>query len=391
MRIAYVCADPGVPVFGRKGCSIHVQEVIRAFRLEGARIELFATRMGGSPPRDFDGLAHALPAPDRLPSASRERASLAANRALRAALASRGRFDLVYERYSLWSHAAIDAAARQGTPALLEVNAPLIDEQATHRGLVDRENAQRVADRVFDAATALVAVSNGVAEYLVGQGVPPSRVRVISNGVDTGRFGPHVSPAWPSGPRTFTVGFVGTLKPWHGLATLVESFHRVRRAMPEARLLVVGDGPERAGLEAQIAKRGLTGAVRLTGAVDPAEVPGWVASMDVAVAPYPPLGDFYFSPLKVYEYMAGGVPVVASRIGELSALIRDRFTGYLCAPGDAAAFAEAIIAIGRDDVLRDVMGRAARATICERHTWRAVARRLLALVPHPTLERGRVA
>ncbi len=87
------------------------------------------------------------------------------------------------------------------------------------------------------------------------------------------------------------------MKPWHGLETLVEAFARLHRQAPTTtRLLIVGDGPQREWLSDTLAERGLLEAAHFTGAVDPEEVPVCLASMDVAVAPYPELSDFYFSP-----------------------------------------------------------------------------------------------
>ena len=90
-----------------------------------------------------------------------------------------------------------------------------------------------------------------------------------------------------------------------------------------------------------LADRGLTNRTELTGAVEPAEIPALLARMDIAVAPYPDLADFYFSPLKVMEYMAAGRAVVASRIGDIDGLIRHGETGLLCAAGDRDALAQA--------------------------------------------------
>jgi hypothetical protein len=167
MRIAYICADPGVPVFGQKGCSIHVQEVIRSLLRQGVQVELFATRLGGDPPAGLETVTvHQLPAIPKGEQAAREQAALSANLDLRLALEQEAPFDLVYERYSLWSFTAMEYAQAVGIPGLLEVNAPLIEEQEKHRGLCDRASAQRVAERVFSAATALIAVSEEIKTYL---------------------------------------------------------------------------------------------------------------------------------------------------------------------------------------------------------------------------------
>ncbi|HRP96657.1 MAG TPA: glycosyltransferase [Rhodocyclaceae bacterium] len=381
-RVAYVCADPGVPVFGSKGASIHVQEVVRAMRRAGAEVELFATRLGGEPPPDLDGIVvHRLPEPGHGEPAARERAALAANRSLRAALAEAGPYELIYERYALWSHAAMDHARAAGCAGLLEVNAPLVDEQAVHRTLVHRAAAERVAARVFAAAHALIAVSSGVGAYLAIYPRARQRIVVIPNGVDPARFPAARFAKRPplAAGNCFTIGFVGTLKPWHGLDVLVEAFARLHARDPGVRLLIVGDGPERAAIEAALANRALTAVVRLTGAVAPHEVPDWLAAMDVGVAPYPDLAGFYFSPLKLYEYMAAALPVVASDVGDLHHVVRHGVTGLLCTPGDVDALETALASLRRDAALRRRLGAAARMAVLNGHTWDAVVARILDL------------
>src|SRR2546422_1018511 len=172
MRIAYVCADPGVPVFGRKGCSVHVQEMLRALQGHGAGVDLFAARVDEAPPSGLESLPihHLTPVGDGDPS-SHAAAIAALNDQLAALLDRAGPYDLVYERYSLWSLAAMEHAATAGVPGLLEVNAPLIEEQAAYRGLRDAAGADRVAARAFRAASVLLAVSAEVAAWLERRGV----------------------------------------------------------------------------------------------------------------------------------------------------------------------------------------------------------------------------
>jgi glycosyltransferase involved in cell wall biosynthesis len=380
MRIAYICADPGVPVFGQKGCSIHVQEVIRSLLRQGAQVELFATRLGGDPPAGLETVTlHQLPAIPKGEQAAREQAALSANLDLRLALEREAPFDLVYERYSLWSFTAIEYAQGVGIPGILEVNAPLIEEQEKHRGLCDRTSAERVAERVFSAATALIAVSEEIKTYLEGYPEVGQRVHVIPNGVNPDRFLSNIKPSIPASPGTFTVGFVGTLKPWHGLPILVEAFNRLYQQSSDIRLLIVGDGPERENLVADLSARGLLDAAHFTGAVAPSEIPGLLASMTVAVAPYPAQTDFYFSPLKVYEYMAAGLPVVASHIGQLKSLIEDEANGLLVPPGDSVALATALDRLRQDPNLATRLGQAARKAMMQNHIWDSVTEHILHL------------
>jgi len=375
MRVAYVCADAGVPVFGRKGASVHVQGVLAAFLRAGAEVDLLAARTGGAVPPALAGVrVHALPRPPETGDpGERERAGMAANAELAAALFRLGPVDLVYERYSLWSHAAMEHDA----PTVLEVNAPLPEEHAAHRGLVHRAEARATARRVLGAADVVAAVSTPVARWAAELGA--AAVEVTPNGVDPERFA--VLPARGDGP--FTVGFLGTLKPWHGLDDLVRAFAILRQRRPDARLLVVGDGPGRAALASDLAARGLARAAELTGAVEPAQVPAQLARMDVAVAPYPADGPGYFSPLKVVEAMAAGLPVVASAIGDVPLVVRDGVTGVLVPPGEPAAIAAALDALARAPRVRERIGALARRDVLAHRTWDAIVTRLTARAVPP--------
>lgn len=386
MRIAYVCADPGIPVFGTKGASVHVQEVIRVLLGAGHTVELFCRRSGGSPAGPLaratdEGrlLTHRLKRVTGGDLADRERRLTHADAEMRSALAAaagRRGFDAVYERYSLFSRAGTAYAAAHGIPSVLEVNAPLPLEQARHRGLVHVAEASTVARDVLAVATAAVCVSEPVAAWARRQS-PRAHVVVEPNGVDTDR----IRPAPRSGRRPFTVGFVGTLKPWHGTETLLEAFGRVVPAVPDARLVLVGDGPQAEPLRRLAHERGLADAVTFTGSVAPSEVPGWLGAMDVAAAPYPApemSGETYFSPLKVLEYMAAGLPVVASAVGQLTDLVCHERDGVLVPASDPAALAAALTQLAAQPQRRHRLGRAARQTVEQARTWGQVVRRSFA-------------
>lgn len=375
MKAAYICADPGIPVFGHKGCSIHVQEVIRSLLQKNVQISLFTTRLGNETPPDFQKVkVYQLPTIPKVEPAVRERVARSINPDLELELTLAQPFDFVYERYSLWSYSGMEYARKMGIPGILEVNAPLILEQDKHRGLIDREQAEAIARRVFQAASTIIAVSREVKDYVSQYVTDTDKIQVIPNGVNPQRFTGNVSG---KDTQQFTVGFVGSLKPWHGLPILVDAFARFQRTYPQTRLLIVGDGKERDRLVQEIAARNLESAVHLTGAVPPKTIPHWLAQMDVAVAPYPPSKDFYFSPLKVYEYIAAGLPVVASNIGQISEIIDDGVNGVLVPPGDATALADALEQLWRSPLLRRRLGDSARAKILQHHTWERVVEKIL--------------
>src|SRR5262249_48143754 len=155
----------------------------------------------GAPPPGLEGVPfHGLPAIRGSDYAVREQAALAANQVLRATLEREGPYDLVYERYSLWSFAGMEYARAANVPGLLEVNAPLIEEQAQHRVLLDRAGALRVAERVFAAADILIAVSDEVKNYLHQFDGAADRTHVIPNGVNPNRFPPGFAPSLPGSP-----------------------------------------------------------------------------------------------------------------------------------------------------------------------------------------------
>ncbi|MCL3883147.1 glycosyltransferase family 4 protein [Marivita sp. GX14005] len=368
MRIAYVCTDPGIPCFGTKGASIHVQEMLRAFVSRGAEVTLISPNLSGTVPADLRAVRHValsgLPKGDR---AARERALIELNGAVEAALIAQGPFDMVYERHALFAHAAMEWASQSGIPGILEINAPLIEEQQRHRSLALPSEAEASARRAITAAETVSAVSPEVGRYARSLG--SLNVRVIPNAVNPARF-PARQPA--EGP--FTVGFLGTLKPWHDVATLIDAFALLRAGpAPDARLLIVGDGPERAGYEARLAALGLAHAAEFTGALGAAEVPEALSRMHVAAAPYSGAQEFYFSPLKLYEYMAAGLPVVASRVGHLDEVVAHGRTGLLCPPDDADALAAAFTRLAEAPDMRARLGRTARAEVLAHHTWDNVA------------------
>ncbi|MWV60280.1 glycosyltransferase family 4 protein [Rathayibacter sp. VKM Ac-2754] len=369
MRVAFVCADPGVPVFGSKGSSVHVQEILRAVRARGHEVRVYCARRGGSVPVDLADvpvLEHRTRVQD---PAERERAVAESAVHLAEAVVLDG-CDLVYERYSLFSRASAVVSRALGVPAVVEVNSPLIEEQREHRILVDEQGARESTRALLSSAAVVACVSAPVARWARAHGA--SAPLLVPNGVNTTRIvpGPARSEAVP------TVGFVGTLKPWHGVGTLLDAAARLERGV--VRLVVVGDGPEGAALREQALRLGLD--VEFTGAIDPEDMPRQLARIDIGVAPYG-AGDDYFSPLKVYEYLAAGLPVVASRVGQVPRIVRHGETGLLVDPHDASALAEALRSLAADPALRRRMSAAARATAVAEHDWTRVLGRILDAVP----------
>jgi glycosyltransferase involved in cell wall biosynthesis len=374
MRVAYVCADIGVPVFGSKGCSIHVQEIVRTFLKRGDQVELFAARLGGDLPEEFRQCGiHAFPPEATKDPANREIAAQKVAMRIHAAMETKGPFDVVYERYSLWSQAGPRFAQENNLPSILEINAPLIREQHQHRALVNKALALTTSQLAFSQASSLATVSQEVAKSITEDfHIDPRKLHVIPNGVDIERFSPNVAPCLPS--KKFTVGFVGSLKPWHGVETLLQAFSLLQSERPDSRLLIIGDGPMRKELQETYCppESTMSRSVCWTGCINPSEIPAYLTSLDVAVAPYPKLADFYFSPLKVYEYMACGLPTVASDIGQLKSMITHGVDGFLYEPCGIAELARTLSFLAEQTAVRNDVGRRARARAVAEFSWNRV-------------------
>ncbi|SOC56859.1 glycosyltransferase family 4 protein [Ornithinimicrobium cerasi] len=370
-RVAYVCADPGIPVFGTKGASVHIQELVRAWRRRGADVEVYAVRRGSEVPADLADLAvHEVRVGGKdLDPAERERAQRAAAAQL-SELVLAARPDVVHERYSLFSTVLATVSAAHACTTVLEVNAPLVDEQREHRVLVDEAGAEAALEAQVAAADVVACVSEQVAGWVRSRTTRPgdADVRVTPNGVNTDRIMP-VTPD-PSGDPV--VVFVGTLKPWHGVEDLLAA---AALAQVRWRLRIVGDGPQRSVVERLVARHQLD--VELLGAIAPEQVPQALEGAAVAVAPYPASADHYFSPLKVYEYGAAGLPVVASAIGQIPDVVVDGATGVLVPPSDPAALAAALDALVTDPARARRLGAAARRRMETLHSWDSVLGRSL--------------
>lgn len=373
-RVAYVCADPGIPVFGTKGASVHIQELVRAWRARGAEVEVYAVRRGDDVPADLADLpVHVVPVAKGSDPAAREVAQQEAAAQL-AAMVTAAAPDVVHERYSLFSPILRQVRRTHPCTTVLEVNAPLVDEQRTHRVLVDEGGAEKALAAQLTAADVVACVSEPVAAWVrdraavLAPDAAPT-VLVTPNGVNTDRIR-AVTPDLSGDP---VVVFVGTLKPWHGVEDLVRA---AALAQVPWRLRLVGDGPVRARLEELAAEHGVE--LEMVGAVPPEQVPAALEGALVAVAPYPASADHYFSPLKVYEYGAAALPVVASRIGEIPEVVADGVTGLLVPPSDPAALAAAIDRLAADPAAARRMGAAARERMTERHSWSHVLAATLA-------------
>jgi glycosyltransferase involved in cell wall biosynthesis len=242
---------------------------------------------------------------------------------------------------------------------------------------VRRPGWGRLLERVAElpqlhAADLVACVSHEVAEAVRSRGVSYDRIIVTPCGVDTARFTPAVSGArirerFDIGDR-FVVGWLGSFRRFHGVELLLECFAEFERLRPEAALLLVGDGLDLPRLRRVAVERRLRN-VFFTGNAPYAEMPEYVAALDVGVVLDPGANGFHYSPLKLREYMAAGLAVVAPRSGEISRTLHDGEEAILIEPGSRDALLQALLRVHDDDSLRRRLGRAAREHVTRSGTW----------------------
>ena len=387
MRILYLALD--VNLADASGDAIHVREAARALAGAGADLNLVVPAIGGRRQSDaaLEGRGvrlHSLTAKGNVQTA------LACRR-----LAAESRAEVIYERrYSPKIGAAVSRAT--GLPLVVEVNGLLDVEaeilgKAKRRGKITAAVKSRLRKSFYARASRVVTVTPGLAKALQERyGLLPEKVVVVPNGADTDLFRPQDAAAAKRAlgipAERPTVGFVGTLYPWHGLQYLVGAAPPLIGLHPDILFLVVGDGPIRGELEAHVKAVGMARNFRFAGRVGHEAVPGFVNASDVCVS----LIDaeryrekYGFSPLKLYEYMACGRPVVATRTAGFDVL-EEFECGLLVNPRDPLEVSSALLALLHDPERRNAMGGRARRLTVERYSWKSVADRLLAVMREAT-------
>lgn len=371
----------------RDGQSVHVEELIRAFRDAGHEVMVVGPSFYAQ--SDFGGESRTIALLRRLlPGFLGELAELAYNVPawwrLRRAYRS-FKPDLVYERCNLYFLAGALLARLDGARLFLEVNSPLAEERARFGGLRLRWLAGALERWTWRSATRVLPVTRVLGDILVAGGVDDARVRVVPNGIVAERFPPRAgltvateigaTEIWATEAGAGVVlGFVGFVRAWHGLDTVIEAL----ATEPDAAslmLVVVGDGPVREELEAQAARLGVTDRVRFTGLVAHDLVAGHVLGFDIALQPRVTA---YASPLKIFDYMAAGCAIVAPDQPNIREILDDGQTALLFDPADPGAQWAAIKRLLREPALRVALGRAARDELLRRdYTWRGNAARIV--------------
>ena len=286
----------------------------------------------------------------------------------------KGPVDLIYERYALGKSTAAQFAAEHQIPLVLEVNAPLADEQRRWRGQTDEVDDARHDAFAMGKACKIIAVSSDVARYAVERGADINRVEVFPNGVDNDRFKPSVrlhsvrDSLIPQG--RLVIGFHGRLRPWHGFEMLTEVFQSLLDRNFDVHLLVVGEGdfselqdlPEDRYTRVEWQPH--------------QQIPRYVAAFDVLPLTYQADMPCYFSPLKLMEAMACAVVPLVPDIGDLPATVIHQDTGLVYQAGHKGQLQARIESLIEDKTLMIQLGQRA-AEKARQHSWSHIADHVL--------------
>jgi glycosyltransferase involved in cell wall biosynthesis len=292
--------------------------------------------------------------------------------------------DLIYQRYARFSWAGAAAGLRTGVPLFLEYNGSEVWigkhwDRGSQLPLLERFERLNLA-----AAERIFVVAEVERRNLLRAGIADEKIVVNPNGVDVEKFRPDVGGA--AVRRELGVmadetlaGFVGTFGPWHGVLTLAESV-TLLPADSSVRFLLVGAGRFREEVERIIRAAGRERQVIFAGHVEHERVPALLDACDMLLSPHVPLEDgseFFGSPTKLFEYMAMGKGIVASRLGQIGEVLVDQENALLTEPGNARELADAILRLSGSSELRNRLGAAARCAAIERHTWKRNAARVI--------------
>lgn len=376
MKILYAAIDQTVP--GTVGGSIHVTAVAEGLAALGHEVHVLATEGRGgfraapgvhwismSPPFGLKGLRWA-----------RKASVLRLARAIQP--------DVVIERYYNFGGEGIAAGRVVGATTVLEVNAPVIDFPGSKKAQLDKallfEPMRRRREAVCAAADLIVTPT----ATILPRATPSTKIVELEWGADTIRFHPDAAGSLPfARPRGTVAVFAGAFRSWHGAIHLVRAIRALKgRGHTAVSAVLIGDGPELPRVRAEADE--VEGVV-CAGALPHDLMPAALASADIGVAPFDvsahrPLSlGFFWSPLKIFEYMAAGLPVVAPAVDRIPKLVAHEGEGILYDPRETGALAAALERLS-DVALRERLGAAARVRAVRAYSWAAHCRALEAAI-----------
>ncbi|WP_420643985.1 glycosyltransferase family 4 protein [Candidatus Leptofilum sp.] len=404
LRVAYVMQNVGVDLAAEVGQMMLIRQTIQGLEQRGHRVDLLNLQghevvaypnladlsqqqrvvLGWSGKRPYqllEGGLRRLRGALKLPYL----AGFDSWRFYEACVNALPSYQICHEYAGLLSVGAAYASQKTSTPLVLTVDADLLLEADVMGEPITgtrRKAAQWAASKSYELANQIVTVSEPTKANLVENwGVLADKVKVIPNGVNVAHFQQPVDTRQVRAELGLgeapTIMFVGGFQMWHGLDKLLEAVAVIKNVLPEVRLLLVGDGPARPFVEDNIYRLNLEKYVTITGFLPHAKIPELLAVADVVTVPYPKLPqEMWFSPLKLYEYMAAGKAIVASSAGQIKNVIRHNENGLLVAPGEVADLADASLHLLQNEAERTRLGQNAQLEAEKEHAWARQIERL---------------
>lgn len=295
----------------------------------------------------------------------------------RTLLGQRGKIDVIYRRHGLF-HSEYFLARLFGIPSVQEVNGIEIDLARVHKrgDTVSLWLIDRIERYYMSKADKIIVITPKLAEVLARDyHVAKDKIVVVPNGANTDLFKPmdtiEARRQLNLELSQHYVGMAGSFTRYQGHEYLIRSAPLVLAECPDSRFLIVGDGETREALTALAHQIECSDRIMFTGSVPYEQVPLYLNATDLCVSPKKPLLGGY-SPQSLYEFMACGRPVIATRTSGFE-ILEEHNAGLLINPENAREFADAIIKLLRDPELRERMGENGRRYVMENHSWKIVA------------------
>lgn len=284
--------------------------------------------------------------------------------------------DVLYERYNLFLFAGAKLKQKVGIPYLLEVNAPLSEERANYGGLKFKKIGARIEAITWRTADMAFPVSNVLADRMRNVGVLNNHIMPLHNGINQKDYEELDNSKIRNElglQNKVILGFTGFLREWHRLdhiIRLISSFNHE----DSPHLLVVGNGPAIEPCQALAKELGIEDRVHFVGFVNRSEIPLYIMAMDIALQPA--VTD-YASPLKIFEYMAAGVAIVAPDQPNIKEIVTHQKNALLFQTNDREDISNKLLQLIQDPCLRAQIGQSAKETIkLKGYTWRSNAEKI---------------
>lgn len=267
--------------------------------------------------------------------------------------------DLVLARTFEYEWAPWLVAAVLRRPLILEVHSPFFVERR-FRGRGDSQFLRWCEGMLWRRAACVWVHTSELRNIVAKNKVTPDQIRVIPFGVSGERL--HEPIPHLNGTHVQVV-FVGSFYPWHGVDLMIEAFSIAHGKINNLRLCLIGEGITRTANEQQVRALGIEKYVEFTGWLSQEKVALYLKNSDIGVAPYLRLEPFYFEPVKILDYMAAGLSIVASDQARVRELVTHGESGILVPPEDVSALARALIELAENAALRQRLGLVARERV----------------------------